>query len=193
MVLWMVSCQDRTLSPRLSPKSKVITSIPKTQFPPVVLFETSAHRHLSTFSHLSGVAGVINVATDSTFSNNISEIVSNTVTMTKEVVKSVQRAGGVKSFVLTSSRVAAFGVNGTHQEIDDTNWFDEAATLAEQAPEGGMKGALAYAASKVAGERALWKWVETEKVSALLILSCMSSAPSDVVFPFLLRSARVQR
>lgn len=74
----------------------------------------------------------------------------------------------MKSVVLTSSRIAAFRPNGTSQRISDKEWFDEAPNLYDKVPDQ-MKGAITYASSKVAGERAAWKWTETEKVSELLM------------------------
>lgn len=112
----------------------------------------------------TGVEGVINVASDSSFGDDL-KIVESVVSLNKEVLASVKAAGTVKSFVITSSRVASFHPDATSSyEIDDSNWFDEAYGLAEKSQDS-LKPFLVYAASKVAGEKAVWSFVEKEKVS----------------------------
>lgn len=84
--------------------------------------------------------------------------------MTEEVLNSVKAARNVISFVSTSSRIGSFHTDGTPQRISSKDWFDQAPSLVEKVPEE-MKGVMVYAASKVAGEEAVWKWVQSEKVS----------------------------
>jgi len=85
--------------------------------------------------------------------------------MTENILNSVKAAGGVKSFVLTSSRVAAFHPDGKSKIYTDRDWQNEAATVAEQVQDPLLKGVMVYSASKVAGEKAVWEWTKKEKVS----------------------------
>jgi len=90
----------------------------------------------------SDVDGVVNVASDTSFSSDLEEVVHTVVSMTQEVLTSVKAAGQVKSFVLTSSRAAAFNPNGSSQRINDKDWFDDASKQAEEAQDTAMKGGL---------------------------------------------------
>lgn len=99
--------------------------------------------------------------------------------MSQEVLKSSKKAGGVKSFVFTSSKIAAFLSADAPKKVDQDTWFDNAASLAKVEQDTVMKRLYVYAASKVAGEKALWRFVEEEKVSKLYQLESSREDDGD--------------
>lgn len=99
------------------------------------------------------------------FSPDLEKVVSSVVSLNEEVLYSAKDAGTVKSFVSTSSRLAAFhSDNVSTYNIDQDSWYDEAYVLAEKCQDS-FKGVYVYIASKVAGEKAVWNFVEKEKKS----------------------------
>lgn len=103
--------------------------------------------------------------------------------MTENVLASVKATGGVKSFVLTSSRAAAFNLDRNNPKTyTDQDWFNEAAAIAEHVQDPTAKGAIVYAASKVAGEKAVWGWTKKEKVSDRKFFFDLLTFESDRTF-----------
>lgn len=132
---------------------------------------------VSDFSHPSaeidnavkGVDSVIHVASDTTFSEDADKIINSVVRGTENFLWAAAKEPKVKRFTLTSSSTAALipkpGVEGVVATVD--SWDDEAVDYARN-KEGQSIGPigygfLVYAASKTEGERALWKFVKTEK------------------------------
>lgn len=74
--------------------------------------------------------------------------------MTTEGLNSAKAAGTVRSFVSTSSRIASFNPDGSAQKVSGKDWFDEAPFMVAKVPEE-AKPMMIYAASKVAGEKAI--------------------------------------
>ncbi|KAJ6466835.1 hypothetical protein C8R45DRAFT_1106261 [Mycena sanguinolenta] len=111
---------------------------------------------------LEGVAGVLHIGADSTFSTSVYEdVVGGVVQSTLILMKAAAKVPSVKSFVLASSRIAIFTPSYEQPEISPRldEWNDQLITVAKQAPEDQpFKTVLVYAASKVEGERAAFAY-----------------------------------
>ena len=119
---------------------------------------------LLTFS--LGVSGVIHVASIVDFSPGTDRVVKTVVNGTVGILKSADREG-VQRFVLTSSANAVYISRPNNPVIITTEtWNEKAVELAFNLPKESNyyeQGLLAYSASKVKGEQALWKWAEDNK------------------------------
>ncbi|KAF7376925.1 NAD(P)-binding protein [Mycena sanguinolenta] len=110
---------------------------------------------------LEGVAGVLHLATDSSFSISYDVVVGSVVAATVGLMKAAAKVPSVKSFVLTSSRIAIFNPDYDQPEISPKlgQWGDHFVDAAKQTPDDHpMKPVLIYAASKVQGEHAAWDY-----------------------------------
>ncbi|KAJ6466833.1 hypothetical protein C8R45DRAFT_1219191 [Mycena sanguinolenta] len=110
---------------------------------------------------LEGVAGILHIATDSSFSTAYEVVVAGVVQSTLALMKAAAKVPSVKSFVLTSSRIAVFAASYEDRDISPklNQWGDHFITVAKQAPEDDpMKPVFVYAASKVEGERAAFDY-----------------------------------
>ncbi|KAJ6483964.1 hypothetical protein C8R45DRAFT_999818 [Mycena sanguinolenta] len=110
---------------------------------------------------LEGVAGVLHLATDSSFSISYDVVVGSVVQATVGLMKAAAKVSSVKSFVLTSSRIAIFNPDYEQPEISPKldQWGDHFVDAAKQTPDDNpMKAVLVYAASKVQGEHAAWDY-----------------------------------
>ncbi|KAF7376923.1 Aldehyde reductase [Mycena sanguinolenta] len=110
---------------------------------------------------LEGVAGVLHLATDISMSISYDVVVDSVVQATVELMKAAAKVPSVKSFVLTSSRIAIFNPDYNQREISPKldQWGDHFIDAAKQTPDDHpMKGVLVYAASKVLGEHAAWDY-----------------------------------
>lgn len=117
----------------------------------VVFSSSSAHGHETHtlffcspplfFPWIPGVSGLINVASDLSFTDDIG-LVESVKSLTKGVLKSAQAAGSVKSVVFTSSRVAAFGEGSADTTYSDKDWFNEAFDLAKIVADDAQKRGL---------------------------------------------------
>lgn len=114
---------------------------------------------------MKGVNAVIHMATDVSFNPDPNEVVKPTEEGVRNILRSAKKAGTVKRFVLTSSSSAVL-IPHPNKEItvgvDD--WCQEAVDEAWRPPPYEPERAFfTYAASKVAGEKALWKFMQDEK------------------------------
>ncbi|KAF7377595.1 NAD(P)-binding protein [Mycena sanguinolenta] len=110
---------------------------------------------------LEGVAGILHIATDTSFSTAYEVVVGGVVQSTLVLMKAAAKVPSVKSFVLTSSRIAVFAPSYEDGDISPKldQWSDHFVTMAKQAPEDDpMKSVFVYAASKVEGEHAAWDY-----------------------------------
>ncbi|KAF8201181.1 hypothetical protein K438DRAFT_1821528 [Mycena galopus ATCC 62051] len=117
---------------------------------------------------LNGVAGVLHLATDSSLSPSYDVVVGGVVDSTLGLMKAAAKVPSVKSFVLTSSRVAIFAVDYEQPDISPklNEWADHFVTMAKAAAENHPKKAvLVYVASKVEGERAAWEYYNSARPS----------------------------
>lgn len=79
-------------------------------------------------------------------------------------MKVAAKESSVKSFVYTSSRVAAFNYAGEPIRATEDSWLNEVAPMAQAVPfDHPMKAILVYASSKVEAEKAAWKWYQDAK------------------------------
>lgn len=92
---------------------------------------------------------------------NLERAIDSAVAMTLGILNAAHEVSTIKSAVITSSVVAHYSPRpGKDISPLTADWDDEAIVAA-------CKGDLRmiHAASKVWGERALWQWVEDNKVS----------------------------
>ncbi|KAJ7232659.1 hypothetical protein B0H12DRAFT_1328044 [Mycena haematopus] len=117
---------------------------------------------------LEGVAGIIHVATDTTMSPAYDVVVGAAVQSTVGLMKTAAKVPSVKSFVLTSSRIAIFNPDYDHPEISPKldQWGDHFVTAAKETPDNHpSKPVLVYAASKVEGEHAAFDYYNSARPS----------------------------
>ncbi|KIY00479.1 uncharacterized protein Z520_04164 [Fonsecaea multimorphosa CBS 102226] len=111
---------------------------------------------------IRGVAGVVHVATDVSFSVDPDAVIPGVVAGTVNLLKTAAAQQSVKSFVLTSSSTAALIPEVNKRMIVDENTWNDAVVEAvynKDAPEE-AKPYLIYAASKTLQEREFWKWAK---------------------------------
>lgn len=111
---------------------------------------------------IKGVAGVVHVASDTSFSPDPNAVIPKMVAAMENILSTAAQEESVKRFVLTSSSAAVLIAQANVEvEVTKDTWNDFAAKAAwdQNAPEE-LKGALVYCASKVEIERAAWKFVE---------------------------------
>ncbi|KAF8201182.1 hypothetical protein K438DRAFT_1716897 [Mycena galopus ATCC 62051] len=123
---------------------------------------------------VNGVAGVLHLAsdlsfiTDSSMSPSYDTVVGGVVDSTLGLMKAAAKVPSVKSFVLTSSRIAIFTPDYEQPDISPklNEWGDHFVTMAKAAADDHpMKPVLIYAASKVEGEHAAWEYHNSARPS----------------------------
>jgi nucleoside-diphosphate-sugar epimerase len=132
---------------------------------------------------VKGVAGVVHVATITSFDPDPNNVIPGTIAGVENILKVAAKESSVKSLVFTSTvGTATFPVpnNPTHVVAD--SWNDIAVQMAWAPPPYTPERSLVtYIGSKVEAERALWKFVDEQKprfrVNAVL--------PSTVFGPLL--------
>ncbi|KAJ6483996.1 hypothetical protein C8R45DRAFT_1214882 [Mycena sanguinolenta] len=110
----------------------------------------------------------LSIISSFTFSISYDDVVGNVVQATVGVMQAAAKVPSVKSFVLTSSRIAIFYPNYEQPEISPKldQWGDHFVDAAKQTPDDhSMKGILVYAASKVQGEHAAWDYYNSARPS----------------------------
>lgn len=114
---------------------------------------------------VKGVSAIAHVASVLTFDSNPNNVIPPTVAGVTSILVSALKEPSVKEVVFTSSLMASvFPVLG-HEETVDRNSWNELAVKAAWAPPpyDDDRSNFVYAASKVAAEKALWKFVEEKK------------------------------
>ncbi|SMR46284.1 unnamed protein product [Zymoseptoria tritici ST99CH_1A5] len=114
---------------------------------------------------VKGCDAVIHVASDTTFGTDPNKVVKSTVAGVNSILRSAAKEKSVKRFVLTSSSTAALLPHpGKEVTISKDDWDQEALDIAWSPPPYEDDRAFpVYAASKVEGEKALWRFMEEEK------------------------------
>jgi nucleoside-diphosphate-sugar epimerase len=112
-----------------------------------------------------GVDAVAHVATINTLDPNPNNVIPQTVAGVVNLLKVAAEEPSVKSFVFTSSVVAAaMTLPEIPFHVDETSWNDIAAPMAwAPPPYNADRAMITYMASKVESEKALWKFVEERK------------------------------
>ncbi|KAH8427043.1 uncharacterized protein LDX57_004761 [Aspergillus melleus] len=116
--------------------------------------------------HLEDVRGVLHVASDMSFNPDPQAVIPGVLAATLNVLKAAAKVRSVERVALTSSVVAAFpgpilGPPGL-EECDTWNDVSVKAAWDPNTPDAIMPSVV-YAASKVEGEQAAWRWVEEHK------------------------------
>lgn len=110
-----------------------------------------------------GVAGVIHVATDVSWSGDPNIVIPTSLAGMKNALGAAAKGDSVKRFVYTSSiAAAAMPLPNTKWHMDKDSWNDMAIQLAWAPPPYEGRGPLTYAAAKTEAEKALWKFVGDE-------------------------------
>ncbi|KAK3716885.1 hypothetical protein LTR37_006235 [Vermiconidia calcicola] len=114
---------------------------------------------------VKGCDAIIHVATATSFDPDPHNVVGPTVAGVESILRSAAKTPSVKRFVLTSSSVAALLPQpGNELTVGVDDWNDEVYEQAWAPPPYTPDRAFAtYAASKIAGEKAFWKFVKEEK------------------------------
>ncbi|KJY01661.1 aldehyde reductase like protein [Zymoseptoria brevis] len=116
---------------------------------------------------VQGCDAVIHVASDTTFGTDPNKVVKPTVAGVLSILRSAAKEKSVQRFVLTSSSTAALLPHpGKEITVSKDDWDQEALDLAWAPPPYEDDRAFpVYAASKVEGEKALWRFMKEEKPS----------------------------
>ncbi|KAJ3460928.1 hypothetical protein MRS44_011795 [Fusarium solani] len=125
---------------------------------------------------IKGVSTIAHIATISNLDPSPHNIIPQTVTGATGVLKSAIKEPSVRRVVFTSSIMAAvLPVAGNDTRVDDDTW-NEAAVEAAWAPPPyePSRTLITYAASKVAAEREVWRFVEQEKPHYTFNVICPS-------------------
>jgi len=119
---------------------------------------------------VKGVDSIVHVASDVSFSSDANKVIPAVVQITLNVLRAAAKEPKVKRFTLTSSSAAVIGqiFGGTPENtVTAESWNDVSVEKAWRTPgpEGwpADQGVHVYSASKVEGEKALWKFVKEEK------------------------------
>lgn len=113
---------------------------------------------------MKGVNAVIHVASDTSFGTDPSQVVKPTVDGVLSILQSAAKESSVTRFVLTSSSTAALLPHPNKElTVSKTDWNQEALDIAYAPPPFNADRAFpVYAASKVEGEKALWKFMKEQ-------------------------------
>ena len=114
---------------------------------------------------MEGCDAVIHIASDTSFGFDPNVVVTGSVSGVNLALRAAAKTPSVKRFVLTSSSVSVlFPQPGVDITVDETTWNEEALKIAWAPPPYKEERAYpVYAASKVEGEKALWKFMQEEK------------------------------
>ncbi|KAH7200972.1 hypothetical protein BKA60DRAFT_612593 [Fusarium oxysporum] len=114
---------------------------------------------------VKGVSAVAHIASVLDFDPNPNNVVPQTVAGVTSVLESASKESSVTRFVFTSSIVAAVFPTADQDGVVDRNSWNEFAVKEAWAPPPyePSRAMLVYAASKVAAEQALWKYVDENK------------------------------
>lgn len=114
-------------------------------------------------SAVSGVGGIVHLASVVKFSTDPEELVGPSVKGAMNIFESAKKEPRVKSFVLTSSSYACFQAAKDKRVVVSKETFNEEAIDAAYKPN--PTPFQVYAASKTATEKALWSAVKTDSPS----------------------------
>ncbi|KAH8898422.1 NAD(P)-binding protein [Thozetella sp. PMI_491] len=112
-----------------------------------------------------GVSAIIHVASIGGFDPDPNNVIPQTVASVTTILETALKEPSVKEFVFMSSCTAAANADAdTVVHVERDTW-NEAALQAAWAPPpyGPAQGFIVYMASKVAAEKALWKFVDEQK------------------------------
>lgn len=114
---------------------------------------------------VKGVSAVAHIASILGFDPNPNNVVPQTVAGVTSILRSASNESSVTRFVFTSSQAAAtFLTPDQDGVIDRDSWNELAVKMAwSPPPYEASRAMLVYAASKVAAEQALWKYVADNK------------------------------
>jgi nucleoside-diphosphate-sugar epimerase len=112
-----------------------------------------------------GVSAIAHIASLLDFDPNPNNVIPQTVAGVTSILETATKLPSVKKFVFTSSIVAQVFPTADAEGVIDRNSWNEFAVKAAWAPPPyePSRAMLVYAASKVAAEQALWKFVEERK------------------------------
>lgn len=114
---------------------------------------------------VKGVSAVAHIASVLDFDPNPNNVVPQTAAGVTSVLESASKESSVTRFVFTSSIVAAIFPTADQDGVVDRNSWNEFAVKEawDPPPYEPSRAMLVYAASKVAAEQALWKYVDENK------------------------------
>jgi len=114
-----------------------------------------------------GVSAIAHVASVVTFGPDPNRVIPQTIRGAVSILEAALREPSVRSFVYTSSIVAAaIPRPGVDTHVDRDTWNDAAVRTAWTPPpyeDSRARGSIVYMASKVEAEKAVWKFVAEKK------------------------------
>lgn len=121
----------------------------------------------------AGASGVINIASDTTFSPDPHAVITPIVAGTLALARAAARTPSVQRFVQTSSCASAAnpgpGPDGAYPTVTAQTWNDEAVRQAwAPPPYEPARGFAVYSACKTEVERKLWEWYREAKPAFVL-------------------------
>lgn len=133
------------------------------------LFLFVLNTRLISISQCPGVSGVIHAASVVSFSLGPEEVIDPVVNGTLSILRAAATQSSITRFVLTSSSIAGDYTRPNEvYPLDENSWNDVSVEQAHKKGEGFEQGAHVYAASKILGEKAAWKFVQDEKPGFVL-------------------------
>ncbi|KEF62746.1 uncharacterized protein A1O9_00719 [Exophiala aquamarina CBS 119918] len=109
-----------------------------------------------------GMSGIVHSASILPSTSDVDAVVPHVVAGTRNALDAAAKSGSVRSFVLTSSSIAACMPEFVKPNVvvDEYSWNQgaPAAAYSKETPAEALP-LMIYAASKTLGERALWDWV----------------------------------
>ncbi|KAJ4004010.1 hypothetical protein NW766_011866 [Fusarium irregulare] len=114
---------------------------------------------------VKGVSAVAHIASILSFDPNPNNVVPQTVAGVTSILKSASSEASVTRFAFTSSIAATVSLTPDQDGVIDRNSWNELAVKMAWSPPPyeASRAMLVYAASKVAAEQALWKYVADNK------------------------------
>jgi len=134
---------------------------------------------------LQGVSGVVHVAGDISFSTNIDHIIKNTIDGIHNILNAASKVPTIKRFVMTSSRIVKYhAARGDNYTVEKAGYFEKAVKLAHELPnEHPDLPVYGYAAGKIEGDKAAWRWVKEHKPSFVLNSVLPDMVTGEIINP----------
>lgn len=113
---------------------------------------------------IKGMSAVVHVASNMSYKGEPDKVIPQTVEGAKNLLYAAAKESSVKRFVYTGTMGATDPLTSTTPvHLTKDSWNEEAEKVSWQELYGPEKGHLCYIVSKIAAERAVWKFVEEEK------------------------------
>jgi nucleoside-diphosphate-sugar epimerase len=132
---------------------------------------------------VKGVSAIAHVATISTFDPDPSTVIPQTIAGVTSILHAALKEPSVRRFVYTSSIVAATTIEvGSSTHVGRDTWNDAAVEAAwAPPPYEPSRGFIVYQASKVVGEREVWKFAAEKNPQFTVNVVCPQTIIGELV------------